>query len=492
MELQFSSNTREYLAETFFESISQEETGEAIVPDSYPDVERILDCSATVVLRGKDNQQISGAILATVLYAPEDFGAAKSLDFYIPFHLKCQAAPDGAVVDCHVQSADGRMLNSRKVLVRVRLAGAVTGYGKVEEAQHTYVPQEGDDLELMTNTYNLMRPLELGEKAFTVSDEIALPPGAVAVENIIHHRLETQITEAKLLGTKGVFKGVLTGTLCYEGQEQLHSWHVEVPFSQYVEFNGDYDQEELEVVMAITDVQIDGLGSGGCLVHVQLLAQCRVLGKCQREVVEDAYSLGHQFLPQWQVLSPVSRLNRQTMSQVGRTTVDCPAKQVIYTQCYLGAPTVLQRKEQREIIAPVYASVLYLDEQGDTQCHSGSFEMKFETEMWEDCICRPKLDMTGEAVALVAGDGLEIRCPVTLDVEIWSETHLQTLCGGELAEELDKTIYPSVILRPVRQGESLWSVAKGCRTTQRAICEANQMESMEEMDGKMLLIPIAK
>lgn len=492
MELQFLTNTTAYLAEVFYETISQEETGEAIVPDSYPDVERILDCSGTVVLRAKENQQISGAILATAMYAPEDFGAPKTLDYYIPFQLKCPTAPSGVMVDCQVRSIDARMLNSRKVLVRVHLAGCITGYGQEQEEQFEYVSQPEEDLELKTNSYGMLRPVELGEKAFTVSDELELPSGYVSVEDIAHYQVIPLISEAKILGNKGVFKGNLAGKILYQSQETLHSWSFDLPFSQYVEFDRDYDQDELQVVPMVTDIQVDTIGANGCLVHCQILAQCCVMGKSQLEVVEDAYSLGHEFLPQWKILSPTSRLNHQTFSQVGRYTAQCPAKEVIHTQCWLGTPVVFQRNQQREIIVPVTSATLYVDDQGQTQCHSGGFEVKFDTEMWEDCICRPTVTITGEALALLAGDGMEIRCPMTLDVETWSQTQLQTLCGGELAEPLNKKIYPSVILRPVTEEDTLWSVAKGCRTTGRAIREANQMGEGEEILKKMLLIPIVK
>ncbi|MFI3313247.1 MAG: DUF3794 domain-containing protein [Eubacteriales bacterium] len=492
MELQFTTNTSEYLKEIFCDTISQEETGEVLVPDSYPDVERMLDCSATVVLRSKDSQQVSGAILATALYAPEDFGTPKALEYYIPFRIKCQGAAGGTVVDCHVQSADARMLGPRKVLVRVRLAGTVKGYDKEQEERYTYDPQPGEDLELMTNTYTILRPVELSEKTFTISEELELSPGGVAMEKVIHHHVCPQITEAKMMGGKGVFKGHLAGKILYEAQESLYTWEFEVPFSQYVDVLGDYDQEELQVTPMLTEVQLDGLGNGGCLLHAQLLTQCAVLGKHQMEVVEDAYSLGHQFLPQWKVLTPTSRLNQQTFTQVGRYMAPCPAKTMVYTQCWLGEPEVFQRNQRREIIVPVYGSLLYEDVQGQHQCHNAKFEVKFETEMWEDCICHPTATLSGAPVALVAGDEVELRCPLTLQVEIWSETQMQTLCGGELTEPLDKKTYPSVILRPVGEGDTLWSLAKGCRTTARAIQQANQMGEQEQIQSKMLLIPIVK
>ena len=96
MELLFETKSADFLREVLYDTISQEETAETIVPDSYPDVERILDSFGSVVLRGKDYRSgsisISGGIHAGVIYAPEDQSAPRVLHVYIPFTVKVEGA----------------------------------------------------------------------------------------------------------------------------------------------------------------------------------------------------------------------------------------------------------------------------------------------------------------------------------------------------------------------------------------------------------------
>ena len=58
---------------------------------------------------------------------------------------------------------------------------------------------------------------------------------------------------------------------------------------------------------------------------------------------------------------------------------------------------------------------------------------------------------------------------------------------GEKREK-DRKV-PSVIIRGVRPGETLWDVAKDCLSTEGEIMEATGLTSGEIWPGQMLLIP---
>ena len=92
MELSIQKTSLPYLRQVLHKIHYQEETGEAIVPDSYPDMAAIIDAYAEAVIRNKDCRSdsvvLSGGIRGAVLYQPEDGTAPKCLDFYLPFTVK--------------------------------------------------------------------------------------------------------------------------------------------------------------------------------------------------------------------------------------------------------------------------------------------------------------------------------------------------------------------------------------------------------------------
>ena len=504
MELLFETKSADFLREVLYDTISQEETAETIVPDSYPDVERILDSFGSVVLRGKDYRSgsisISGGIHAGVIYAPEDQSAPRVLHVYIPFTVKVEG--DGlteqtrACVDCRVRSVDARVMNSRKVMVRVNLCGTVTGYEPACQELYSFEPMEGSDLQTRSDAYQVTRARETAEKPFTMAEEAELPSGRAPMRELYKYQADVEIIESKLVGNKGVFKGNVSLKLLYlTEEEELAAWSCQLPFSQYVELEHEYEEEELQTGIALTDLSVEDANGQGkrLLVNLQMLAQCTVIGQETIEVIEDAYSLFHEFTPQWQQIEAAGRLDRQNFTETARTTVQAPVKAVLDTQVYLDEPAVRREDGQVVVTVPIAASVLYLDENDEVQGATARLEAACQTEAADGCGCRPSARLSGEAFAVPSGDGMEIRCTVNLTVDTMSQQGVETRSGGQISEErLPADERPSVILRPADEDDTLWSLAKRCRTTVDAICAANGLADETAKLSGMLLIPIIK
>ena len=504
MELLLETKSADFLREVFCVPVSQEETGETIVPDSLPDAGRILQACGSVVLRNKDYRSgsvsISGGIHAGVLYLPEDQGAPRALHLYLPFTVRVEhpAATENtrAAVDLRVSSVDARILNSRKVLVRVGLSGTVTGYEPACQELSVGAPEEAADLQLRTAAYQVVRALEYAEKPFQMAEEAELPAGRAPMRELCQYQADVEVVESKLAGSKGLFKGNVALKLLYlTEEEELAAWTCQLPFSQFVDLEHEYgDDEELETVIQLTDFGVEDANGQGrrLLVNLQLLAQCTVVGRETVEVIEDVYSLYHDFTPQWRQVEAAGRLDRQKLTETFRAQTPASVQEILDTRVSLGNPVARREGETVSVTLPASATVLYRDEEGELQSAALRLEAACSTEAAENVVCRPSAALSGEAFAVPSGDGLEVRCNVAFTLDTFSQQSFRTLAGGQLSDErLDTSDRPSVILRTVGEGDTLWSLAKGCRTTLEAICAANNLEEGAELSG-MILIPVMK
>ena len=126
MELVFQESRLDYLSRILCETVTQEQTAELIVPDSYPDADRVVDAFATALIRSEECTAgaagVSGSVQAGVLFVTED-GEVQCLQTQIPFSARKEfdTKYDDCTMQCvcAVSGVDARMLNSRKVLVRV-------------------------------------------------------------------------------------------------------------------------------------------------------------------------------------------------------------------------------------------------------------------------------------------------------------------------------------------------------------------------------------
>lgn len=505
MELAFETKTIPCLQEILRETVSQEETSETIVPDSFPDVARVLDCFGTVILRAKEFRtggiSVSGGVQTGVIYAPEDGSAPRTLHLYVPFTIRVEN--DGikektkAIADCRLRSVDARAVNPRKLMVRVNLTGTITAWEPAEIETYDYTPEPGSDLQLRKTAYPVVHPMETAEKPFAVNEEAELPAGRPAMQELCKYAVDLAVNESKLVGNKGVFKGTAGIKLLYltpEGEPAV--WMFQLPFSQYVEFDHEYGgEEELQIVLAPTDASVEDANGQGkrVLVSLQVLAQCSVVGTQTVGVLEDAYSLSREFKPNWTELALGGRLDRQKLSENVRTSVEAPARGVIDTQLYLDAP--VQRREDDTVVisVPITANTVYVDDNGELQQNLSRFEASCRTELAPGCVCRASASLPSEASAVPAGEGMEIRCLVEFTVDSMSGGGVRALSGGQLGDEpLPNADRPSVILRQAAPDDSLWSIAKSCRTTTEAVKKANDLADDNARLTGMLLIPVVR
>ena len=135
MELAFEQKQRSCLHRTAHLSLAQEQTQELIIPDSMPDASRTLICCAEPEVQSKTNREgsllVTGTLRTGCLYADEA-GGLQLLTSELPFTVKLECAElredTQTLVRCCVRSADSRLINSRKVLLRVSVLVQADGY----------------------------------------------------------------------------------------------------------------------------------------------------------------------------------------------------------------------------------------------------------------------------------------------------------------------------------------------------------------------------
>ena len=222
MELSFQTLPMRYLGNPIQGSQTQEQTAEVIVPDSCPDVARIVYTSASVIVRGKECRTgsvlVSGGIRASALCIPEDDSGARTLESYLPFSLRIEhpgvTERTQAVVSAFVRQIDARLIHSRKILIRADLCCTAECLTAEEETLYA-LSAPPKELQTKRRTYPVSLPKETAEKSFTVTDDLTLPTGKPFASEICCYETVPRITDCKVVGSKAVFKGTLEVNMLY-------------------------------------------------------------------------------------------------------------------------------------------------------------------------------------------------------------------------------------------------------------------------------------
>ena len=495
MELEFQQVHISYLQCVLHETILQEESGETIVPDSMPDMDRIVDSFAGVILRGKECQggtvSLVGDIQAGVLYAAQQEDMPRQISVYLPFSLRRSlSAADGcqSVVECRVRSVDARMLNSRKVSIRVGLCIVLQVYEPRDEVC-SQPGQQARWLQMKYAEYPMQLPVECGQKSMLLRDTMPLGTGQPEAARLLHIGARCEITDEKLTGSKAVCKGQLLMRLLYETREQsLAACEVSLPFSQFIDLEREYEEQGLQLIPVITGLEAVAEGDS-VTVEAGINLQCMIHQTVQVPMLRDAYATRGELELQWRNYEMLPRLDSRLIRQELRQELRAEAAEVVRAEAMADAPQTEWQDGFCRVRVPVQMQVLYRDSQG--QFRSGTCRAELTAEVpAEKCRCHIRLSEFGPLFAAPAGGGIEIRLPAALQCDWYADRELQSICGGTMEEGQAREDGPAVIIRTLESDGDLWDIAKELRTTVSAIQIANDMEEESAPAGTMLLIPI--
>ena len=250
MEMQFERTAVDYLQRLAGQHRCQEQTLEVRLVDGMPDIGRVLGAWGQVIVRSKewnsDNMAVACGVMVWVLYTPEDGSGVRSVEAWLPFSVKWELPDtryDGKILaSCLLKGVDARSTSARKLMVRANISALGEAYiqGQGQVAVPANVPE---NVELLSATYPILLPKEAGEKAFLLEEQLTLPEERPRIDKLLYYCLQPQIDDQKVMGDKVVFRGsALLHMLCRGEDGSLFSYDYELPFSQYADLDGNFDQ----------------------------------------------------------------------------------------------------------------------------------------------------------------------------------------------------------------------------------------------------------
>ncbi len=374
------------------------------------------------------------------------------------------------------------------------IACALCAYKDMERTVYD-VPQPSERLQLKRMQLPLRMPLAIGEKAFSVNEELELPSAKPAIERVMKALARTRIMEQKAVGSKAVFKGELCVHVLYaDREEKLHSHDWQLPFSQYAELERDMDEAELQTALTLTGFEAEQDSQDDCrrlFLSAGLLAQCAAIGEQKIAWIEDAFCTDAELSAQYDKWEMSGLLDLQTMRETVSANAQEPVASVVDAWVY-PSETIKQRTNDGIAFQlPLCCNVLYYDTEGALQSKSLRTGVELHLPLHENGNCRVESVDFGELYCNVGNGGIEMRTPVQLRVESYAAHPIRAVCGAEMSEAVhEKGRKPAVILRRTEEEEELWDIAKACRTSVQAIEQANALEGASVPANTMLLIPM--
>lgn len=485
-------------------TVTHEETMEMIVPDACPDILRIVETEGVVCLKSKEAKEgrveVSGTARCAVLYLPDGEEGIRRIEVSIPFFSTADGAGISSactVVACpRVLSADTRAINPRKVLVRVNLAISVKVFCPSSALLSTGAESNcPGGVEQLKENHRANMVTCVKEKPFSFTDDLSISGSRPEAAELLRCRAVLNCTESKIIGNKLIFKGEAALRICYRAVDcTLCTADFELPFSQIMET----DRVEEEAV-CVLDVQLTDLcctlaaGDGRTIsVTMGMLAQAVVREERNMELLTDIYSTACNLSAELQSHALNDMVEQNTRRQTSREIIEVGnmARNAVDASVNVGA--VKQSREGGRMVftAEAMVNILYLTEENELYSVSRQVNVPCPVDLPEGCACSCQSRCPGEVFATPTTGGLEVRFDLDFQYLALSGKRVVGVSDVQVGDAIvrDNGKEPSIVLRVVGQ-EKLWDIAKTYHTTMADIMQANELESGDALNGRLLLIP---
>ena len=497
MELNMEQKTISCLDPVLQEVRSTELTQQIKLPDTMPDMGRILASWGQVILRGKqwNDEEVSatGGVMVWVLYAPEDGSRACCMESWIPFQMKWEIPedlPDGVLrIRCRTRFVDGRSVSPRKIMVRCGVSALAEGFVPTQR-EVTVSQSQPREVQLLQNAYPLRLSMEAGEKEISLEEDLTLPDSAPPPEALIYSRVEPRTGECRVLGDKLAFRGNGNLHILYRSEEgRLHSWDVPLGFSQIAQLDREYGVDaQADLAVSVTNLEGELDEEGHLRMKCSLAAQYRITDRQMITVVEDAYAPDREVTLHREMLELPVVLETRRENLVAEQSLPLEGDGAVDVSFLPDLPRQRSGEQGVELEYPGQFQVLAYGPDGRLQSANARWEGRQRIRAHEDSHIQA-VPFAGEVQVLPGSGRMQVKADVPVDMTTTVRQQIPMVTGVELGgKKSPDPNRPGLILR--RAGDNrLWDLAKASGSTVEAIRRANGLQGEPE-PNRMLLIPV--
>lgn len=478
---------------------------EAVVPDTMPDIERILFTQGELVIRSKEvtieGVAVTANLLSTVFYVPESGRGLLYLNTTIPVNISIDASDitdeDDIVAMLKIRSIEARMLNPRKVLVRANLKAEVEVYERKSQTVCEGLVEENEDIELDIKTSLQTKVVSVKEKTFVLTDEFYTATAKPEILEIMGTKVDLICDEVKTVGRKIVVNGraVLKLIYKYDETENLGNCEFETNFSQILDTDVELKSPETQVISMLTAKYIElgtlSTGGKGVLFEVHAVMQVVCLDVLECSYLADCYSNKIAIEETYDDRDGFYLFKRGKFYENVHETyeMDIKVEEVVAHNFY---ETEIKMNENKAQIRCGLV-ILARDTKGEYFTVTKKMEINCDIEEIEACEIKILGLSCNSIYIMPMQNAFDIRISFELDVAYVKDSPLRQIEEIEIFDEnIETEFLPSLVLLRVNEKDNLWDLAKRYKSKKSEIMKANDLETEVLEIGDLLLIPVDK
>lgn len=467
------------------------ETTDAIVPDTFPDIRRIVCAYGTAAMKDQTPQNdriiISGNVKTTVLYEPEEGEVIQTM--LVPVNFAHIIENAGINVDtkcfitCEVASVEATAVNSRKINISITLCFHADGYQKTFSTVTGELSSTGVEQICSACTLTLMDNVQTN--TFTLLDDTLINDAQNAM--LLQSDCKFSVSECRAMTGKVVLKGdAVVACMALYPDNSIKTLRNTTPFTQILELEDLDEGKEVRVNLSAMDTDCR-LEPDGLLSYT--ITVCTLFQSIHNEdiqCIEDVYIPGKELQLTEETERITSMHTKANATAEITETLQLTNKISEIISCKAVFYNVSQKSDLTATIT-MYVTLLYLDEEGKLFSSQRIVSLPLTSELsgeleYATCDVQPRISAQQEVTLLFQVNLMYSGC---------SEHDFRHISEVEICDKKSTQDNATLVVKRIDGKKALWDIAKDNDTTVSAIRAANMLDdTISAVSDTMLLIPI--
>lgn len=485
------------------------------VPDQKQDVGRIIQYDGKIQVdevKASDSKvHVTGNLCFKMLYVIDhENGKIDSLEGQISIHevvnLDGISSGDKICLKWEIEDLNIRLIHSRKLTIR----SLVTFYVLQEKEQDMVIPIElRDENASMKKEEKKVLGLHVHNRdTIRIKEEYNLPSNKPDVQNIIWDCVDVRGVDVRAESGRTMIKGEIFAFILYEDEndsDTLQWLEYSIPFQK--ELNCEDCQEymipdlELTILSAQLTVQPDADGEERVILNdIVLESDLKVYYEETQDILLDIYHPARDYVPvcRQELLEQLLVKNYAKCRIQERINIDEQSGRILQI-CHSDGKVHIEESHRTEqgILVEGYVQIriLYITGEDAMPFYSWDTDVPFSMtvevpEMNADCIWYLHTDLEQLTTTMVDGTDVEIKALINLNALVLQRSLMNLMEMVEIQEpdwEKMKQM-PGIVGYVVKQGDTLWDIAKMYYTSIETIQKINGLDGEEIKPKDMLLL----
>lgn len=483
--------------------------GDILVPDTKPDITRVLSVDANVKISKQKVEDgriaVEGITYFKILYISEKeeqplYSIDSSAGFEQDIEIEGIDAEMRSEVIVEVEHISFTVNNERKVGIKA----IINLIGKCIEEKTVEITNdlEGlEDIQVLKETFQYTDIVGTSKSETLIKDGFELGEDEYEIKEILKWNTVVLERETKITDGKAVVGGVVNLELLYIDEEydnQLKMIKREIPFTHFVDIADVSDDMQYKLKLSMNELYHDvkeNIRGETKIVEIEGIVEieAKVMDTRSRDILVDTYSLSKELEIIREQIELKENIGMNRSNVLVKETLDVsPDHSPIAEVFSIDIKPILTDydavMDKVTIEGVLEVAVMYKAMEEPRSLHSFIQEVPFRHYVefeGSDEGMEAEVELFIEEIdySIVNGEQVEAKVNIGAICEVFCTKFIDVISDIEEAEEeIDLKARPSLIIYYMQPDDTLWEVAKTYRTTVQRILDTNQIEDPADIE----------